>query len=106
MGMMLMTKEVKKNLKPLDHFEKSAPEDVPVAVKFFNPTGAGTWYITEWDGEDVMFGLCVIHEAELGYVSLSELAAFRGPFGLGVERDRFFGGTLADAMKREHYNRN
>jgi hypothetical protein len=38
------------------------------------------------------FGLCDLGlgEPELGYVSLSELAALRGRFGLPVEVDRHF----------------
>jgi hypothetical protein len=37
------------------------------------------------------FGLAKIHDSELGYFSLAELEGFRGPFGLGIERDRHFG---------------
>ena len=41
---------------------------------------------------DRLFGLCDLGMGfpELGYVSLSELKEVRGPFGLGVERDRSF----------------
>lgn len=62
-------------------------------VKLFNPTGAGTWLISEIaeDG-DTMFGLCDLGHGtpELGYVSLKELTQFRGRFGLGIERDMHF----------------
>ena len=34
-----------------------------------------------------MFGLCDLGFPELGYVSLNELRATRGPLGLGIERD-------------------
>ena len=30
------------------------------------------------------------HEKEYGYVSLDELFEFKGQFGLGIERDKFF----------------
>lgn len=84
--MKLMTKEVLKRLPPLYSQEKV--EDPIAQVKFFNPTGAGTWYLTEYDPEEKLgFGLCVIQEAELGYVSIEELEQFRGRFGLGIERD-------------------
>lgn len=60
-------------------------------VKLFYPAGAGTWLITEVDPEDPdrLFGLCDagMGAPELGYVSLSELEAIRGRFGLGIERD-------------------
>ena len=61
-------------------------------VKFFCPWGAATWLITEYDGEDTMFGLCDLGHGspELGYVSLSELRAIRGGFGLTIERDLHF----------------
>lgn len=63
-------------------------------VKFFCPWGAATWLITEFDGEDTMFGLCDLGHGspELGYVSLSELRSLRGPFGLTIERDLHFTG--------------
>ena len=62
---------------------------VPV-VKLFNPSGIGTWLLTELDPEnpDIAFGLCDIGFPELGSVSIKELESVRGPFGLGIERDR------------------
>jgi len=102
--MMLLTKAIRKALPPLYANEKKKPEDTPVVVKFFNPYGSGTWYITEFDGEDIMFGLCCIHEAELGYVSLNELEDLKiriGGYGLPLERDKYWHGTLADAYKAE-----
>ena len=101
--MKLLTKEIIKKLPPLYANDGKNPEDVPVVVKFFNPTGIGTWYITEYSPEErIFYGLCCIHEAELGYVSQDELEHFRGRFGLGIERDLYSGKmTLADAMKKE-----
>lgn len=68
-----------------------ATEDAPAAalvwLKFFTPWTGWTWYATEFDGEDVFFGLVVGHETELGYFSLSELREVRGPLGLRIERD-------------------
>lgn len=64
-------------------------------VKFFNPTGAGTWFISElFEDGDTLFGLCDLGMGtpEIGTVSLSELASFRGRFGLGIERDQWFKG--------------
>lgn len=71
-----------------------------IIVKFFNPTGAGTWYATEGskteDGDWDFFGLADILEPELGYFRLSELQTFRGRFGLGIERDLHFSGYVLD----------
>lgn len=78
--------EINKNRpeKPVDH--------LPV-VKFFGGS-ACTWLITEYDEkEGLFFGLCDLGQGfpELGYVSREELESIRfPPFGLGVERDRFF----------------
>lgn len=73
-----------------------------MVAKFFNPCGPGTWYMTEYDPEErLAFGLCVIHEAELGYFSLDELESIELMAGLGIERDLYWHGTLADAMRIE-----
>ena len=65
-------------------------------VKFFVPWGAGTWLISELEpAGDIAFGLCDLGmgSPEMGYVSLKELRAIRGPFGLYIERDSHFEGT-------------
>ena len=65
-------------------------DHVPV-VRFFNPCGLGTWLFTELDSDgDTLFGLCQIDYPELGYASLSEIAALRLPYGLRIERDLLF----------------
>lgn len=67
--------------------------DLKPVVKFFNPTGGGTWLISEIDEDgDRLFGLCDLGHGspELGYVSLSELSQVRGRFGIGIERDMHF----------------
>jgi hypothetical protein len=65
----------------------------PVA-KLFNPCGAATWLLTEIDPDDktVAWGLCDLGMGfpEFGTVSLTELAEYRGRFGLGIERDLHF----------------
>lgn len=102
--MKLMTQEVKSKLPNLYANEGIDPEDISIAVKYFNPVGVGTWYITEFDGEDTLFGLCCIHEPELGYVSLKELEKLRFLGGImKVERDLYYTGTLRDAMSFENY---
>jgi hypothetical protein len=82
-------------------------DHVPV-VKFFDPSGAATWLITELmpDG-DTLFGLCDLgmDSPELGTVSLADLRSARGRFGLGIERDvwfrpRFSLSVYAEASRR------
>ena len=71
----------------LPHPDTLGPD--PVArVKLFNPGGAGTWWIAGYDPEtQVGYGAAEIHEFELGSIDLAELVAFRGRFGLPIERD-------------------
>ena len=67
---------------------KQTSGDALARVKLFNPTGTGSWYIAEYDPETrIAYGAACIHEFELGYISLGELTAFRGRFGLPIERD-------------------
>jgi hypothetical protein len=80
--------------------EKEA-EDVIVPIKLFNPTGSGTWYLTEYDPEeDLAFGYCHIHEGELGYIAMEELRNIRVAFGLRIEVDTHWEGssTLRQVM--------
>ena len=74
-----------------NHKEQDGTKEFKAVVKFFNPTGIGTWFLSEYDPENkVFFGLCCLHEKELGYVSIDELKEFRGQLGLGIERDKMF----------------
>ena len=88
--MKLLTKRQRERLlkngaRPGDH----APE-----AKWFNPTGAATWLVSELDPEDPDIAHCLadlgMGHPEIGSVRVSELEAFRGRFGLGIERDRHF----------------
>jgi hypothetical protein len=72
----------------------------PAVVKFFTPDSPWTWYATEFDPVDrLFFGKVIGHEAELGYFSLDELEALRGPLGLPVERDLSFEPTPLSLCK-------
>jgi len=98
--MKLMTPAIRNTIPKLGEQEELGNNAV-IHVKFFNPCGAGTWYATEFDGEDTFFGLVDLHEKELGYFSLSELQSIKvPPFNLGLERDLHFGSgrTLAEFM--------
>ncbi len=59
-------------------------------VKFFTPDSSWTWYVVEYDGKDICYGLVIGLEREIGYFSISELETTRGPWGLLIERDRYF----------------
>lgn len=95
--MMLLTKELRKQLPPLYSQENEA--DPLVICKFFTPDAQWTWYAIEFDGTDTFFGYVIGLDAELGYFSLSELMTVRGRFGLPVERDRWFEPTRLSHVK-------
>ena len=84
--MKLLTKGLRAVLPPL-YAQDGKGADTMAYVKYFDPCGSWTWYATEFDGEDLFFGLVDGHEKERGYFSLSELQAFRGKLGIGIERD-------------------
>jgi len=98
--MKLLTKEIEKALPPLGSTDGEG-FSAKVVVKFFSPWGNWSWYATEGerreDGDVLFFGLVDGFEKELGYFSLNELAAVRGPNGLRIERDLYLGDhTLGD----------
>jgi Protein of unknown function (DUF2958) len=66
--------------------------DFTPVVKLFTPDAQCTWLLTELGLDDIAFGLCDLGlgSPELGYVSMAELRALRGPLGLPLERDEHF----------------
>ena len=71
-------------------------------VKFFTPDSNWTWYVSEFDGEDILYGLVVGFEVEFGYFSLAELQSVRGLFGLPIERDLHFEPTPMGELLKMH----
>ncbi|MCA9875302.1 MAG: DUF2958 domain-containing protein [Anaerolineales bacterium] len=84
--MELLTPEIREAL-PLLYANEEQGLAAQALVKFFTPDSNWTWYASEFDGEDIFFGLVIGFEAELGYFSLQELQSVRGPLGLPIERD-------------------
>ena len=99
--MKLLTKELRNKFPKLRETEGKDPENILVIAKFFDPTGSWTWYATEFDGKDTFFGYVRGFENELGYFSLKELESVKGQFGLGIERDLYFGKhSLKECMEK------
>jgi hypothetical protein len=88
--MQLLPTEIADRLPPL--YSQEERGDAAIAqVKFFTPWTSWTWYASEYDpGERLCFGVVVGHERELGYFSVDELEAIRGPGGLTIERDLYW----------------
>lgn len=63
--------------------------DFEPVCKLFLPWTSGTWLLTELDDDGLAFGLADLGfgTPELGYVSMDEIYAVRGPAGLRVEQD-------------------
>ena len=105
--MKLITKEIEKEIekKPLYFYEENDidTKDAKIIVKFFGG-GQWTWWAIEGekleDGDIRFFGLVQGFEKELGYFTLRELEGLKfPPFGLGVERDRYFSNkTIKDVI--------
>lgn len=107
--MKLMTKELEEKFKkyPIGSQDNLGGK-AKIVTKYFNPTGVGTWLITEGNkldnGDYELFGYCHLGDddlAEFGYVMLSDLENIKLPFGLKIERDLYLDENcnLIDAMK-------
>ena len=86
----LLTKSLQARFKKVGKQETSDPI---IIAKFFNPCGAETWYLTEYNEEENMcYGYVTGFEVgEWGYFSLVELESLRcSPLRLPIERDLYF----------------
>lgn len=101
--MELLTQELRQQLPQL--YTQETIADPMVICKFFTPDAQWTWFVLEFDGEDVFFGWVVGLEHELGYFRLSELESVRGPLGLAIERDVHFRPTKLSVVKQLYEGR-
>lgn len=90
--------------------------DALAQIKFFTPDSSWSWYASEGSSVDkdgyydtdkvkvdfIFFGLVSGLELELGYFSLAELEAVRGPLGLPIERDLDFEPKTLRELKACH----
>lgn len=90
---------------PALYATESQGDDAVAYVKLFTPDSSWTWYATEYDpAEGLCFGLVIGDETELGYFSLDELRAARGPMGLRIERDLYFRPQPLSALRAKNSN--
>lgn len=106
--MKLITKEIEEAIKntPYGSTENVELDDKKVIARFFNPVGAGTWYVLEdddWENGRVVFGAATLgYGLELGSISIDELESLKLPLGLTIERDisvEPFKSTLGELRK-------
>ncbi len=87
--MSLLSQQLRRKLPRLYATEEIS--DPMVVCRFYLPMSGWTWYATEFDGVDTLFGYVEgAVDSELGYFSLSELEGVTGAFGFKVERDLSF----------------
>lgn len=102
--MKLMTKQLEHRFAQVGCQAES--NDPLIIAKFFNPTGAGTWYASEFDPKTrTFFGYVSIFgdwNDEWGSFSLEELENYRGMFGLGIERDLYFNEQKSSQVIKNH----
>lgn len=90
---MLLTRELKNQLRHNAKISEIHDQDHMPVVKFFTPDANATWLFSELaDDGDTLFGLCDLGHGcpELGYASLAQISVLRGRLGLLVERDQHF----------------
>lgn len=101
--MKLLTAAIIKKLEKSPLGSHDGDPNAPIIVKFFTPSSNWSWFVTEGNklptGDWELYGMVHGFEKEVGYFLLSELQAVKGPFGLQIERDMYFTGTLADVSK-------
>lgn len=89
----LLTKSVIKDFEKQGDTSQKKAADIKVICKLFNPVGAGTWWLYERIDDDVFMCFAELGDptfAECGTVSMSELINLNLPFGLKIERDKYF----------------
>lgn len=89
--MKLITKQLEKRFLTIGN--QSESEDPIIITKLFNPSGSGTWYLSEYNPEtNIAFGFVTgLGCNEWGYISITELQSIKfPPFGLPIERDMWF----------------
>lgn len=75
--------------------------DAPALIKLFTPGDQWIWYVVEFDGADLCFGLVVGNVPELGYFRLSSLQWGWGLHSIDVIRDaRYSPKTLRELLKK------
>jgi hypothetical protein len=100
-GENLLDEKSRKKLPELYNGEEKGLDAI-AQVKFFTPDAQWTWYASEFDGENIFFGLVSGLELEFGYFSLNELKEVKGPMGLPIERDLHFEPKSLRELRDQH----
>lgn len=94
--MKLITKDIEKKMTKYPLYSQDGKgEKAKCWLKFFLCYGDFTWYVTEAEkqenGDILFYGQVLANgQKEWGYFTLNELKELRTPYGLGIERDKFW----------------
>ena len=96
--MKLMTKAITK--KAQAQYPMGNDFNQAIVAKFFDPCGSYTWYLMNQDPEDpdYLWGIIKGQAVEVGSFSFNDLKSYKGPFGIGIERDLSFRKTTANEV--------
>lgn len=81
----LLPNAVRKQLPPL--YSTEGQEAALAIVHWWSPYSSWHWYASEFDGENLFFGLVKGWELEYGYFSLAEFQDVQKKFFSGIVRD-------------------
>ena len=88
--MKLLTKKISDDAKA-QYDKGSSLEDQMIVGKFFTPWSNWTWYLMNMhEDENYCWGIVQGNALEMGSFLIQELKAVDGPFGLKIERDKYF----------------
>lgn len=107
--MKLTTQALIKQFKKYPPRSQEMEEDPLFIAKYFNPAGAGTWYVMEAEpiNDDDWWFFGYVESPidplfnEYGSFTLKELESIRLPFGLTIERDLYFEPTRKSLIIKE-----
>lgn len=93
--MKLITQKILEQFAKQGDTSQKSTSEIIVYLKIFNPYGAQTWFIYEYDPEsEIAWCFADLGDkemAELGTVSMAEIKQVKvPPFGFPLERDKFW----------------
>ena len=82
--------QMSRKILPALYSQEAKGIDAIAYFKFFTPDSSWDWFVCEFDGDDLLYGVVIGAEIRFDYFSLSELQSVKGPLGLPIERDLYF----------------
>lgn len=87
--MKLLTKKIQERAEV--QYKQGSSFKQMVVAKFFDPCGNFTWWLMNKDPKSTYcWGIVSGFAVECGSFDIDELQQYKGKFGLGIERDKWF----------------